>query len=43
MTTEVAHMASLFKKILCPIDLDGSAASALALAAETARGLGAEV
>ena len=36
-------MARLFKKILCPIDLDGSAASALALAAETARELGAEV
>ena len=36
-------MARLFRKILCPIDLDGSAPSALALAAETARELGAEV
>jgi len=36
-------MARLFKKILCPIDLDGSAPSALDLAAETARELGAEV
>jgi universal stress protein A len=36
-------MAGLFKKILCPIDLDGSAPSALALAATIARTLGAEV
>jgi nucleotide-binding universal stress UspA family protein/predicted transcriptional regulator len=36
-------MARLFKKILCPIDLDGSAPSALELAAATARELGAEV
>lgn len=36
-------MARPFKKILCPIDLDGSAPSALELAAATARELGAEV
>ncbi len=36
-------MARLFNKILCPIDLDGSAPSALELAAATARELGAEV
>jgi CBS domain-containing protein len=36
-------MASVFKKILCPIDLDGSAPSALTLAADVARENGAEV
>ena len=36
-------MARLFNKILCPIDLDGSAPCALELAATTARALGAEV
>jgi nucleotide-binding universal stress UspA family protein/predicted transcriptional regulator len=36
-------MARLFNKILCAIDLDGSAPSALELAAATARALGAEV
>jgi len=36
-------MTRLFPKILCPIDLDGSAASALELAAATARALGSEV
>ncbi len=33
----------LFKKILCPVDLEGSAPAALDLAAEVARELGAEV
>lgn len=36
-------MASVFKKILCPVDLDGSAPSALTLAADVARESGAEV
>ena len=36
-------MAGVFKKILCPVDLDDSAASALALAADLARESGAEV
>jgi acetoin utilization protein AcuB len=36
-------MASVFKKILCPVDLDGSAPSALTLAADFARENGAEV
>jgi len=36
-------MARLFPKILCPIDLDGSASGALDLAAATARELGSEV
>jgi CBS domain-containing protein len=36
-------MASVFKKILCPVDLDGSAPSALSLAADVAREKGAEV
>jgi acetoin utilization protein AcuB len=36
-------MASVFKKILCPIDLEGDAQSALTLAAEVARENGAEV
>jgi nucleotide-binding universal stress UspA family protein/predicted transcriptional regulator len=36
-------MASVFKKILCPVDLDGSAVSALSLAADLARENGAEV
>ena len=36
-------MASVFKKILCPVDLDGSAPSALTLAAELAREKSAEV
>jgi len=36
-------MARLFPKILCPIDLDGSAPGALELAAATARELGSEV
>ncbi|HJU09508.1 MAG TPA: CBS domain-containing protein [Candidatus Binataceae bacterium] len=36
-------MASVFKKILCPVDLDDSASSALALAANVARNDGAEV
>jgi acetoin utilization protein AcuB len=36
-------MTPLFKKILCPIDLDGSAPCALELAARTARALGSEV
>src|SRR5438105_1326969 len=36
-------MQSVFKKILCPIDLDGSASSALTLAAELARDNCAEV
>jgi nucleotide-binding universal stress UspA family protein/predicted transcriptional regulator len=36
-------MASVFKKILCPVDLDGSAPSALTLAADVARENGAEI
>jgi nucleotide-binding universal stress UspA family protein/predicted transcriptional regulator len=36
-------MASVFKKILCPVDLDGSAPSALTLAADVAGEDGAEV
>jgi acetoin utilization protein AcuB len=36
-------MASVFKKILCPVDLDGNASSELTLAADTARERGAEV
>lgn len=36
-------MASIFKKILCPVDLDDSAPSALDLAADIARENGAEV
>lgn len=36
-------MTRLFNKILCPIDLDGSAPSTLELAAATARALDAEV
>jgi acetoin utilization protein AcuB len=37
------EMASVFTKILCPVDLDGSAPSALTLAADVARESGAEV
>jgi nucleotide-binding universal stress UspA family protein len=36
-------MASVFKKILCPIDVDASAPSAVKLAADVARESGAEV
>jgi nucleotide-binding universal stress UspA family protein/predicted transcriptional regulator len=36
-------MASVFKKILCPVDLDGNASSELTLAADIARESGAEV
>jgi nucleotide-binding universal stress UspA family protein/predicted transcriptional regulator len=36
-------MPSVFKKILCPVDLDGSAPSALSLAADIARENDAEV
>lgn len=38
-----ATVNQLFKKILCPIDFDGQAASALELAARIARPMGAEV
>jgi len=36
-------MPSVFKRILCPVDLDGSAPSALSLAADVAKENGAEV
>jgi acetoin utilization protein AcuB len=36
-------MASVFRRILCPVDLDGSAPSALRLAGDIARACGGEV
>jgi nucleotide-binding universal stress UspA family protein/predicted transcriptional regulator len=36
-------MTSVFKRILCPVDLDGSAPSALRLAGEVARACGGEM
>ena len=36
-------MGSVFSKILCPVDLEGSAPSALRLAGDVARACGGEV
>jgi nucleotide-binding universal stress UspA family protein len=40
---ESMEMASVFKKILCPVDLDGSAPNALRLAGDIARACGGEM